>query len=296
MTNKMQLKKDLKEKRELVNITLDRFLPRKDEYPKEVHKAIRHSLFAGGKRLRPFLCIRTFSLFNDNIEKVRNIAAAIELLHTYTLIHDDLPDIDDDEYRRGRKACHVLYGNDIALLAGDALLVSAFELLSHAPVDDALKQQMIKEMAIECGDRGLIAGQMMDILCEKKEINERTLNFIHKNKTGKLINMAIRFGCLTAGATNADIKRMNEYGTRIGLAFQIVDDILDIEGDQATVGKTIGKDAKVKKATYPSIYGVDRSREMAKKLIDEATALLSHYGEKAEILLMLTDYMLTRQF
>ncbi|HNX01916.1 MAG TPA: polyprenyl synthetase family protein, partial [Candidatus Cloacimonadota bacterium] len=285
-----------KEKRELVNITLDRFLPRKDEYPKEVHKAIRHSLFAGGKRLRPFLCIRTFSLFNDNIEKVRNIAAAIELLHTYTLIHDDLPDIDDDEYRRGRKACHVLYGNDIALLAGDALLVSAFELLSHAPVDDALKQQMIKEMAIECGDRGLIAGQMMDILCEKKEINERTLNFIHKNKTGKLINMAIRFGCLTAGATNADIKRMNEYGTRIGLAFQIVDDILDIEGDQATVGKTISKDAKVKKATYPSIYGVDRSREMAKKLIDEATALLSHYGEKAEILLMLTDYMLTRQF
>lgn len=296
MTNKMMLKKDLKEKRELVNITLDRFLPRKDEYPKEVHKAIRHSLFAGGKRLRPFLCIRTFSLFNDQTEKVRNIAAAIELLHTYTLIHDDLPEIDNDDFRRGRKACHILYGNDIALLAGDALLVSAFELLSHAPIEDELKQQMIREMAVECGDRGLIAGQMMDILCEKKEINERTLNFIHKNKTGRLINMAIRFGCLTAGATNADMKRMNEYGTRLGLAFQIVDDILDIEGDPATLGKTIGKDAKVKKATYPSVYGVDRSKEMARKLIDEATSLLSHYGEKAEILLMLTDYMLTRQF
>jgi geranylgeranyl diphosphate synthase, type II len=296
MTNKMVLKKDLKEKRELVNITLDRFLPRKDEYPKEVHKAIRHSLFAGGKRLRPFLCIRTYSLFNENIERARNIAAAIELLHTYTLIHDDLPEIDNDDFRRGRKACHIMYGTDIALLAGDALLVSAFELLSHAPIEDDLKQKMIKEMAIECGDRGLIAGQMMDILCERKEINERTLSFIHKNKTGKLINMAIRFGCLAAGASNADIKRMHEYGTRLGLAFQIVDDILDIEGDPETLGKTTGKDAKVKKATYPSVYGIDKSHEMAKKLIDEATGLLNHYGDRAEVLLMLTDYMLTRQF
>jgi geranylgeranyl diphosphate synthase, type II len=296
MTNKMILKKDLKEKRELVNITLDRFLPRKDEYPKEVHKAIRHSLFAGGKRLRPFLCMRTFSLFSDNLERVRNVAAAIELLHTYTLIHDDLPEIDNDDFRRGRKACHIMYGTDIALLAGDALLVAAFELLSHAPIEDVLKQKMIREMAIECGDRGLIAGQMMDILCERKEINERTLTFIHKNKTGKLINMAIRFGCLSAGASNSDLKRMNEYGTRLGLAFQIVDDILDIEGDEATLGKTTGKDAKVKKATFPSVIGIDKSRDMAKKLIDEATTLLNHYGERAEVLLMLTDYMLTRQF
>ncbi len=296
MINKMTLKKDLKEKRELVNITLDRFLPRKDEYPKEVHKAIRHSLFAGGKRLRPFLCIRAYSLFSENIERVRNVAAAIELLHTYTLIHDDLPEIDDDDFRRGRKACHIMYGTDIALLAGDALLVSAFELLSHAPLEDELKQQMIREMAIECGDRGLIAGQMMDILCENKDVNEKMLSFIHKNKTGKLINMAIRFGCLASGATKSDIKRMNEYGTRLGLAFQIVDDLLDIEGDEATLGKTIGKDVKVKKATYPSIYGIDKSHEMAKKLIDEATILLNHYGERAEVLLMLTDYMLTRQF
>jgi len=296
MTNKMQLKKDLKEKRELVNITIDRFLPRKDEYPKEIHKAMRHTLFAGGKRLRPYLAIRTFMLFDDDLEKVRNIAAAVEMLHTYTLIHDDLPEIDNDDYRRGKKTCHVLFGSDIALLAGDALLVAAFEMLSTATLSDTVKQKLLREFAMDCGDKGLIAGQMVDIRSEGKAVDKKTLDFIHHNKTGKLINLSIRFGCYAADASPADLKRMEEYGTKLGLAFQIVDDILDVEGDSKTLGKTTGKDNASKKATFPAVYGLEKSKDMAAKLIEDCHSLLAPYGERAELLSMLTEFVLNRQF
>ena len=294
--NKMILKKDLKEKRELVNIEVDRFLPRKDEYPKQIHKAMRHTLFAGGKRLRPYLLINTFLLFNDDLKEALVVAGAVEMMHSYTLIHDDLPELDNDDYRRGKKACHVVYGSDIALLAGDALLVYAFEAINSTELDEKLKFTLIKELAEECGSTGLIGGQLVDIDSEGKDVSKKTLEFIHKNKTGRLIKMAIRFGCYLAEASEADQKRMEKFGEKLGLAFQIVDDILDIEGNKQTLGKSIGKDEKMKKATFPAVYGLEESKLMAEKLINDAKDILDTYGEKAEILRLLSDFVLTRKF
>lgn len=294
--NKMLLKKDLKEKRELVNIEVDRFLPRKDEYPKQIHKAMRHTLFAGGKRLRPYLLINTYLLFADEIKKILLVAGAVEMLHSYTLIHDDLPEIDNDDYRRGKRSCHVIYGSDIALLAGDALLVYAFEALNLAPIDERLKLNMIREMAIEAGHNGLIAGQMVDILSEGKKIDKDVLDYIHNNKTARLIKLPIRFGCYLAEVSEEEQVRMEKFGEKIGLAFQIVDDILDVEGQDKTLGKSTGKDAKVKKATFPAVYGLEKSKNMARKLIEEAKNLLEPYGEKADILRLLCDFIYNRKF
>lgn len=296
MDDRMHLKKDLKEKTELVNIIIDRFLPRKDEFPKEIHKAMRHTLFAGGKRLRPYLAVLTFSLFSDDYEKIYPIASAIELLHTYTLVHDDLPEIDNDEYRRGKKTCHSVYGPDIALLAGDALLVNAFHLIYYANIDNMLKKELIRDMAVTCGERGLIAGQTVDILSENKDVDEETLYYIHENKTAKLINMSIRFGCITAGAEGEDLKVLEQFGNKIGLTFQIVDDILDIEGDQKKLGKTIGKDIVSKKVTFPSLIGLEASKKKAEDLTEDAIGLLERYGDKAKTLKLLAKFILTRKF
>ncbi|MDD3049706.1 MAG: polyprenyl synthetase family protein [Candidatus Cloacimonetes bacterium] len=294
--NNILLKKDMKEKRELINITLDRYLPRKDEYPREVHKAMRHTLFAGGKRIRPYLTIRTYSLFHDNIEPVRLVASAIEMLHTYTLIHDDLPAIDNDDYRRGKKTCHVVYGPGIALLAGDSLLTYTFEILSVLELDSELKMKMIRELTKEVGVDGLIAGQMSDIIHEGKEVSKSELKYIHDNKTGRLIDLSIRFACYMANTDAEHARRLDKYGKNIGLAFQITDDILDIEGDSGKLGKTTGKDEKVKKATYPAVYGIENSRKMAFDLIEEAKETLSVFGEKAEYLIMLADFIYSRSF
>jgi len=294
--NKMLLKKDIKEKRELVNIEMDRFLPRKDEYPKQIHKAIRHTLFAGGKRLRPYLLINTALLFDDDISKTLMVAGAIEMLHSYTLIHDDLPEIDNDDYRRGKKACHVIYGPDIALLAGDALLVYAFEAINYSELNNKLKFKLIRELAMETGHKGLVAGQIVDIQSEGKKVSKNTLEYIHTNKTARMIKLSIRFGCYISNSSKDDLIRMELFGEKLGLAFQIVDDILDVEGNQQSMGKSIGKDAKVKKATFPAVYGLEKSRVMAQNLIEEAKLLLEPYGHKAELLLLLSDFLLTRKF
>jgi geranylgeranyl diphosphate synthase type II len=292
----MLLKRDIKEKKELVNIEMDRFLPRKDEYPKQIHKAIRHSLFAGGKRLRPYLMLHTYLLFADDIKPVMPVAGALEMLHTYTLIHDDLPSIDNDDYRRGKKACHVVYGSDIALLAGDALLVSAIDAINSAEINAKLKLQLIREFCEETGHRGLIAGQIVDIESEGNKVSETVLNYIHTNKTGRLINLAVRFGCVMGNASAADIENLRLFGEKIGLAFQIMDDILDIEGDQQVLGKTIGKDDNVQKATYPSIHGLEESRLEAEKLIEESRQLLEKYGERGIYLDLLAKFIYTRKY
>jgi geranylgeranyl diphosphate synthase, type II len=294
--SRMLLKRDIKEKKELVNIEMDRYLPRKDEYPKQIHKAIRHTLFAGGKRLRPYLMIHTYLLFSRTVEKILPIAGALEMLHTYTLIHDDLPDIDNDEYRRGKKACHVIYGSDIALLAGDSLLVYAIESINSAEIDEKLKLQLVREFCEETGHRGLIAGQIVDIASEGKKISEKDLKYIHTNKTGKLINLAIRFGCLLGKASEADMENMKVFGDKLGLAFQIMDDILDIEGDLATLGKSVGKDENSQKATYPAFAGLEESSEKAERLISGARERLEKYGEKAIYLDLLAEFIITRKY
>lgn len=259
MDLKVMLKKDMKEKQELVNIILDRYLPRKDEYPKSLHKAMRYSLFAGGKRLRPYLTMLTYQMYKKDPEDITPVAAAIEMIHTYTLIHDDLPDIDDDDYRRGKKSCHVLFGEGEALLAGDALLVNAFELITYANISPELKVRFVRELAHACGISGTIAGQMVDIESEGKKVSKRTLAYIHENKTAKLINICLRFGALAAGAPAKEVAALEEYGNHLGLVFQIVDDLLDIEGNPTTLGKSTGKDAEAGKATFPAVWGVEES-------------------------------------
>lgn len=285
----------MKEKQELVNIILDRFLPRKDEYPKEIHKAIRYSVFAGGKRLRPYLTMLAYGMFNENVEPIVPVAAAIEMIHTYSLIHDDLPDIDDDEFRRGKKSCHAMFGDGVALLAGDALLISAFELVTLAEIEPKLRVQFIRELASAAGIKGLISGQMVDIESEGKKVDKPTLNYIHENKTAKLINLSLRFGALAGGAKDKELAAIEEYGKHIGLVFQIVDDLLDVEGTQEELGKSIGKDANVQKATFPSVYGIAESRAKAAELTDKARQAISVLGDKALLLDTLAEYLLTRK-
>ncbi len=295
MDSRVLFKRDMKEKQEQVNIILDRFLPRKDEYPKEIHKAIRYSVFAGGKRLRPYLTMITYQLFKKDVESVTPVAAALEMIHTFTLIHDDLPDIDDDDYRRGKESCHKVFGEGIALLAGDALLISAFELITYAEIDPAIRVQMIRELAREIGVRGLITGQMLDIESEGKKVDKKTLNIIHENKTAKLIKLSIRFGALAAGASELELKVLDDFGSKIGHAFQIIDDLLDIEGDADELGKSIGKDAEHSKATYPALYGIEESRRQAETLIEQAKAGIRKFGERATLFIELADYLLKRK-
>ncbi len=295
MKERMIFKKDLKEKNELVNIALDRFLPRKDEYPKQIHKAMRHTLFAGGKRIRPYLMIRTYNLLSDDNDKIIEVAAALELMHTYTLIHDDLPEIDNDDIRRGKPSCHVVYGSDLALLAGDALLVNSVELMSMTDLNDLLKLKVIREFLTFCGDQGLIAGQMADILNEGKKGTPKMLEFIHLNKTVKLFQLCTRIACLIADAKSDDYERLDRYGYLFGMVFQIIDDILDIEGDEKSLGKTIGKDEERKKMTYPAVYGLEKSKNKAAEMIEEANTILDHYGEKALHLKLLNNFIVSRK-
>jgi geranylgeranyl diphosphate synthase type II len=295
MDRKILLKKDMKEKQELVNIILDRFLPRKDEYPKDLHKAMRYSVFAGGKRLRPYLTMTAFEMFNSNIELITPVAAGIEMIHTYSLIHDDLPDIDNDDFRRGKKSCHTIFGEGVALLAGDALLLRAFELITLAELDAKLRVQFVHELAKEVGIKGLIAGQMVDIESEGKKVDKKTLHYIHENKTARLINLSLRFGALAGEAKEEELKILDEYGKLIGLVFQIVDDLLDIEGTQEELGKTIGKDAESAKATFPAVYGIAESHKKAEELTEKAREILAPLGEKALKLDILAEYLLGRK-
>ncbi|MDD3578976.1 MAG: polyprenyl synthetase family protein [Candidatus Cloacimonetes bacterium] len=289
------LKKDMKEKQEQVNIILDRYLPRKDEYPKEIHKALRYSTFAGGKRLRPYLTMLAYQLYKDNLDPITPVAAAIEMVHTFSLIHDDLPDIDDDEYRRGKKSCHAVFGDGVALLAADSLLINAFEIITYAEIDDALKVQFVRELAQESGIKGLIAGHMLDIESEGKKVDKKTLNFIHNNKTAGMINIALRFGALGAKAPAKELSIIEEYGNKIGLVFQIVDDLLDIEGSSAKLGKTTGKDEAQGKATFPAVYGIEESRKMAHDLTEQAKTAISTLGDRSLKLRILADHLLSRK-
>ncbi len=295
MDRKVLLKKDMKEKQELVNIILDRFLPRKDEYPKEIHKAIRYSVFAGGKRLRPYLTLLAYGMYQPVVEPITPVAAALEMIHTYSLIHDDLPDIDDDDYRRGKKSCHAVFGDGVALLAGDALLISAFELVTLAEIEPKLRVQFIRELAKAAGLKGLIAGQMVDIMSEGQKVDKSTLNYIHENKTGALINLALRFGAMAGGAPEKELAMIEEYGRLIGLVFQIVDDLLDVEGTQQELGKSIGKDANVQKATFPSVYGIAESRAKAAELTEKARLVIAPLGDKAILLDTLAESLLIRK-
>jgi geranylgeranyl diphosphate synthase type II len=251
---------------------LDRLLPAETEPPPEIHRAMRYSIFAGGKRLRPILTIATGESLSADEQALLPAACAVEMIHTYSLIHDDLPAMDNDDLRRGRPTCHRVFGEAMAILAGDALLTQAFRTLSRIETLPAETQlRLIAEIAEASGTvRALIGGQVLDLQSEGKEIDGASLEQIHRAKTGALIRCAVRLGAITGGAESPDLELLTEYGEKAGLAFQIADDILDEVSTSQQLGKTAGKDAAQKKATYAALYGIDAARERAGALAEEA--------------------------
>ncbi|MBL0388128.1 polyprenyl synthetase family protein [Tumebacillus sp. ITR2] len=296
MASSTDLKTYIEELNEKIEQTMDRLLPPKTQYPGVLYDSMRYSLFAGGKRLRPALTLATVDALGGNLEAALPVATTLEMIHTYSLIHDDLPCMDDDDLRRGQPTNHKVYGEATALLAGDALLTHAFQVLST--VQTGIKAEtmlrIIGELAKAAGAVGMVAGQMADMENEGKQANAETLAFIHANKTGALLTASVRIGALFAGATEVQLQALTTYAQRIGLAFQIQDDILDVVGETAKLGKAVGADAAHDKSTYPVLYGLDESRHMVRRLTDEAHQALQASDLEALRLHEIADWLVSR--
>jgi len=283
------------EKAGLVNSSLERLLAAEDEYPQSLHKAMRYSLFAGGKRVRPILVLAACEAVGGRVEDAINTACAFECIHTYSLIHDDLPALDNDDLRRGRPTCHKVYGEATAILAGDALLTVAFELIARTELADrGVLLDAAFELARAAGSTGMIGGQMVDIESEGKEVTFPVLEYIHIHKTGELILASVRSGALIGRAGADELAALSTYGKAIGLAFQIADDILDVEGVSAEMGKPTGGDSAKGKVTYPALLGLDPARERARELAGIAVGSLDGLGSKAEPLRAIARYIVDR--
>lgn len=295
----LDLKEHLKEKKRLVDKFLDDYLPKADVHPKSLHEAMRYSLFAGGKRVRPILCIASCEAVGGDIDTVMPVASAIELIHTYSLIHDDLPAMDNDDYRRGRPTNHKMYGEAIAILAGDALLTLAFVLLSdkglNKRIDSDSLLSIIKRLSSASGSAGMVGGQAADIQASGKEVNLPEVEYIHIHKTGALIRASVCIGAIAGNASKDELSALTRYGEAIGLAFQIADDILDIEGSKDEIGKDVGSDIAKEKVTYPSVIGISESKKLAKGLIDKSIEAISTLGDKAEPLREIARYIVERK-
>jgi len=293
---RMDLERYLSEAKAAVDGALDRLLPAESEEPRTIHSAMRYSVFAGGKRVRPILVLAAGESVGGARETLLCLGSAIELLHTYSLIHDDLPALDNDDLRRGRPTCHKVFGEAMAILAGDSLLTRSYQVLTELPgVSESTRLAIIREIAYATGTvNGMIGGQVVDLEAEGKEITPPLLDYIHRSKTGALLAACPRSAALAAGAKPAQVDRLMAFGRKIGLAFQIVDDILDITGSSADLGKTAGKDQKVKKATYPALYGIQASRDKARELISSAILDLSDFGQSAEPLRCLAQFIFER--
>jgi geranylgeranyl diphosphate synthase type II len=286
----------LDEQRALIDQELDRLLPPEDTFPHSIHQAMRYSVFAGGKRLRPILCAEAGRLLGADGPSLLGIASALELVHTYSLIHDDLPALDNDDLRRGKPTCHRAFGESTAILTGDALLTLAYEVLAEPGLASAECQlRIVYELARATGTReGMVAGQVLDLEATNQAVDAATLELIHSAKTGAFLCAAVRCGAIFAGATETDLERITTYGRKIGLAFQIADDLLDVLGSSATLGKTAGKDDEQRKATYPALYGIEESRRKARLLIQEACESLEPYGKAASRLQELAYFLIER--
>ncbi|HED00233.1 MAG TPA: polyprenyl synthetase family protein [Proteobacteria bacterium] len=295
----MDLKTYIAERRALVDQALDRCLPKEEGPAGEVMRAMRYSVFAGGKRVRPILCLAACEAMGGDIEQVLPVACALECIHTYSLIHDDLPAMDDDDYRRGVPTCHKVFGEAMAILAGDGLLTFAFQLLSGVSHNAGRRKsnplEATQVIARAAGVHGMVGGQVVDMASEGKDVNAGTVRYIHTHKTAALIAGSIQAGALIAGGHRNKIKAMGHYGEALGLAFQVIDDILDIEGDAGEMGKATGADLRRKKATYPSVYGLEKSRGIASRLVEEAIDSLRGFGAEAEPLRAIARYILDRK-
>jgi len=286
-----------KEAAELTDRALEELIPSVDTVPSSIHGAMRHSTFAGGKRLRPLLAYQAAVTIAGRLPKgIEQLGAAIEMLHTYSLIHDDLPALDNDDLRRGKPTCHVVFGEAIAILAGDALQTRAFEVLANLDVPPAATVQIIRLISNAVGTvEGMIGGQVLDIESEHLKPTAELVDAIHRAKTGALIRVSVVAGGVYAGATAEDVSRLDLFGRKAGLAFQIADDVLDMTQDSAALGKTAGKDLAAEKATWPAVFGIEESERHAAQLIEEAFAALQPYGERADNLKAVARYLVERK-
>jgi geranylgeranyl diphosphate synthase type II len=291
----MKLPDFFEQDRQLVEQSLEQLLPAANIPPASIHQAMRYSVFAGGKRVRPILCLEAARIFNPDIAPALPVASAFEFIHTYSLIHDDLPALDNDDLRRGKPTCHKQFTEALAILAGDALLTLAFEVLATAPLEAERRAAVLAEVARAAGTRGMVGGQVADIEAEGKSVTAEQLEYIHRSKTAALIRAAVVAGALCGGAGAADAERLREFGENIGWAFQVVDDILDVEETSAALGKTAGKDQAQNKATYPALFGLERSHEFASQLAAKAMAALEPYGERAANLRALGEFIASRR-
>ena len=292
----MNLEDYIAKKTELVNRGLEKLLAKEDEYPQTLHKAMRYSLFAGGKRLRPVLVLAAAQAVGGEADDALNTACAFECIHTYSLIHDDLPAIDNDDLRRGRPTCHRVFGEAAAILAGDALLTLAFEMICRSETKN--KEVVLKtvlEVARAAGSTGMIGGQVIDIESEGRDIPFPVLEYIHIHKTGELIRAAIRCGAIIGGASEKDLGKLTRYGEAVGLAFQVADDILDVEGTAEELGKMPGVDEKKGKATYPVLIGIVESKKRAVELSEMAIQSIDGFDGKADPLREIARYIVSRK-
>jgi geranylgeranyl diphosphate synthase, type II len=292
----MTLKEYMAAQQKAVDAALNRWVPAEDTDPVNIHKAMRYSLFAGGKRIRPLLAIATAQTVSDAPAGIESCACSLELIHTYSLIHDDLPALDNDDLRRGRPTCHKVFGEAMAILAGDALLTLAFEVLSELEgVDAARKIELVRELATASGTvGGMIGGQVNDIEGEGKHPTPHLLESIHRAKTGALLRTSVRMGAIYACADESQLAALTSFGEHVGLAFQIVDDILDVEQSSEALGKTAGKDAAQKKITFPAVYGIEGSRRMAEEERLAAHLALQPFDDRAQRLKELADLVVQR--
>jgi geranylgeranyl diphosphate synthase type II len=298
----MDIHRYLREKKEIVDSALERYLPKKEEFTSNLHKAIQHSLFAGGKRIRPILSIASFEAAGGKGERILPFACALEMIHTYSLIHDDLPAIDNDDYRRGKPTCHKVFGEAIAILAGDGLLTEAFRLMTNQPPEDLRSSDggvildLVNEVAQAAGVLGMVGGQVVDVESEGKGVDLPTVQYIHARKTGAMILASVRVGAKMGGAKGEILNALTSYGESVGLAFQVVDDVLNVEGKAALMGKKTGSDLSRGKATYPSVLGLEASKKKGKELVETAVDALKPFGPEADPLREIARFVATREY
>ena len=295
-TEQSTLRDFLAEQVQTVDSVLNGWVPAETVDPSSIHRAMRYSLFAGGKRIRPILAIAAARAVSDQPFGIEHAASTLELVHTYSLVHDDLPALDNDDLRRGRPTCHKVFGDAMAILAGDALLTLSFEVLSRLPhITADRKIRLVEELARAAGTvGGMIGGQVNDIEGERKQPTALLLDSIHRAKTGALLRASVRMGAIYAGADDAELNALSRYGEHIGLAFQIIDDVLDVEESSEVLGKTAGKDQAQQKITFPAVYGLDRSRDMAEQERQAAHDVLRIFGRRADRLRQIADFIVQR--
>lgn len=300
MSRRAQARQDLREflaeRKQAVERALGRAMPAAETGRGRLHEAMRYCVFSGGKRLRPILTTATRELLGKTAEGAMVPACAVELVHTYSLVHDDLPAMDDDELRRGRPTCHVVYGEGLAVLVGDALLTLAFELVAaDDSLDPAVRVAIVRELAEASGSLGMVGGQAADLANERREPSREAIDFIHTRKTGMPIRAAVRIGAMTAGADARDLDALSDYGAKIGLAFQIVDDLLDLSGTPEKTGKAVRKDDRSGKMTYPGVHGEAEAGRRAEELVEAATEAIARFGESAWFLREIARFIVERQ-